>query len=186
VPPVQQKIPGRAVDYIPTKEFGQAREKTELNEPVAFPAQSHFDYPFHPSCPICHGKGDFHEVPASEERPAGCRDTLLHPGGLNVFGALAMNKVVSCGGKSRSGSSGSMAMEIQKGDRVLVNVAPFIGSIMRSNESIPCEVLDVNGIQVQVRAELPYRDVSLWILSSWIDGRLQQKQELLASLGMAD
>ena len=44
-------------------------------------------------------------------------------------------------------------MEIQKGDRVLVNVAPFIGSIMRSNESIPCEVLDVDGIQVHVRAE---------------------------------
>jgi hypothetical protein len=77
-------------------------------------------------------------------------------------------------------------MEIQKGDRVLVNVAPFIGSIMRSNESVPCEVLDVDGIQVHVRAEPPYRDVSLWVLSSWIDGRSQQKQELLASLGMID
>ena len=79
-----------------------------------------------------------------------------------------------------------MEMEIQKGDRVLVNVAPFIGSIMRSNESIPCEVVDVDGIQVHVRAEPPYRDVSLWVLSSWIDGRLQQKRELLSSLGMAD
>ena len=75
-------------------------------------------------------------------------------------------------------------MEIQKGDHVLVNVAPFIGSIMRSNESIPCKVLEVDGIQVHVRAEPPYRGVSLWILSSWIDGRTQQKQELLAALGM--
>jgi hypothetical protein len=77
-------------------------------------------------------------------------------------------------------------MQIQKGDRVLVNVAPFIGSIMRSDESILCEVLDVDGIQVHVRAEPPYRPVSLWILSSWVDGRPQQKRELLSSLGMAD
>ena len=76
-------------------------------------------------------------------------------------------------------------MDFQKGDRVLVNVAPFIGSIMRSEESITCEVLDVDGIQVHVRAEPPCREVSLWILSSWVDGRLQQKQELLASMGMA-
>jgi hypothetical protein len=77
-------------------------------------------------------------------------------------------------------------MDIQKGDHVLVNVAPFIGSIMRGNESIPCEVLDVDGIQVHVRAEPPYRGVSLWVLSSWVDGRSQQKRELLSSLGMAE
>ena len=77
-------------------------------------------------------------------------------------------------------------MDIQIGDRVLVNVAPFIGSIMRSEESIPCIVLDVDGIQIHVRAEPPYRAVSLWILSSWVDGRLQQKRELMSALGMAD
>ena len=77
-------------------------------------------------------------------------------------------------------------MDIQKGDRVLVNVAPFIGSVMRGSESIPCEVLDVDGIQVYVRAEPPYRSVSLWVLSSWVDGRPRQKRELLSSLGMAD
>ena len=71
-------------------------------------------------------------------------------------------------------------MDVQKGDRVLVNVAPFIGSVMRCNESIPCEVIDVNGLQVHVRAEPPYRDVSLWILSSWIENLPQQKHELLA------
>ena len=77
-------------------------------------------------------------------------------------------------------------MDIQEGDRVLVNVAPFIGSVMRCDESVPCEVLEVNGLQIHVRAEPPYRPVSLWILSSWIDGRPRQKRELLAALGMAD
>ena len=77
-------------------------------------------------------------------------------------------------------------MEIQKGDHVLVNVAPFIGSVMRGSESIPCEVLDVDGIQVHVRAEPPYRGVSLWVLSSWVDGWQRQQRELLSSLGMAD
>lgn len=77
-------------------------------------------------------------------------------------------------------------MDIQKGDHVLVNVAPFIGSVMRCDESIPCEVLAVEGIQVHVRAEPPYREVSLWVLSSWIDGRRRQKRELLSALGMAD
>ena len=78
-------------------------------------------------------------------------------------------------------------MDVQKGDRVLVNVAPFIGSVMRCDESIPCVVLDVEGIQVHVRAEPPCRSVSLWVLSSWIDGHRPQKQELLlSSLGMAD
>ena len=72
-------------------------------------------------------------------------------------------------------------MEIQKGDRVLVNVAPFIGSVMRGSESIPCEVLEVDGLQVHVRAEPPYRGVSLWILSSWIDGRVNQERESLSA-----
>ncbi|MFZ1935235.1 MAG: hypothetical protein WCB27_10955 [Thermoguttaceae bacterium] len=73
-------------------------------------------------------------------------------------------------------------MGIQKGDHVLVNVAPFIGSVMRGSESIPCEVLDVDGIQVYVRAEPPYRGVSLWVLSSWVDSQQRQKRELLSSL----
>jgi hypothetical protein len=77
-------------------------------------------------------------------------------------------------------------MDIQKGDRVLVNVAPFIGSIMRGDESIPCEVLEVEGIRVHVRAEPPYRAASLWVLSSWIDSYRQQNEELLSALGIAD
>ena len=77
-------------------------------------------------------------------------------------------------------------MQVRKGDRVQVNVAPFIGSVMRCNESIPCEVIDVNGLQVLVRAEPPYREVSLWVLADWIDDRPRQKEELLASAGMAE
>jgi len=71
-------------------------------------------------------------------------------------------------------------MDVRKGDRVLVNVAPFIGSVMRSNESVPCEVLDVDELRVQVRAEPPYRDVSLWVLADWIEGQSQREEELLA------
>lgn len=77
-------------------------------------------------------------------------------------------------------------MNLQKGDRVLVNVAPFIGSIMRGDESVPCEVLDVDGLQVHVRTLWPYREVSLWILSSWIDGDLQSDCSLQTSSGIAE
>ncbi len=66
-------------------------------------------------------------------------------------------------------------MEVRKGDRVLVNAAAFIGSVLRNDESVPCEVLDVDEYQVRVRAEPPYRDVSLWILSSWIEDRADRK-----------
>ena len=77
-------------------------------------------------------------------------------------------------------------MNIRKGDRVLVNVAPFIGSAMRCDDSIPCEVLAVESLQVHVRVEPPYRDVTLWVLESWIDDHLTQKRELQAALGVAE
>lgn len=64
-------------------------------------------------------------------------------------------------------------MEIQRGDRVQVNVAPFIGSFRRHRESVPCSVLAVEFPRVQVRTESPYREVTLWVLSSWIEGTLE-------------
>jgi hypothetical protein len=76
-------------------------------------------------------------------------------------------------------------MDIRKGDRVLVNVAPFIGSAMRCEDSVPCQVLAIEGLQTQVRVEPPYREVSLWVLSTWIDGRLDAKRELLPSSSTA-
>ena len=36
-------------------------------------------------------------------------------------------------------------MSVHRGDRVLVNVAPFIGSALRAKQSISCEVVDVEG-----------------------------------------
>ena len=76
-----------------------------------------------------------------------------------------------------------MSLQVKKGDRVLVNVAPFIGSMRRSDDSIPCEVLDVDGPEVQVRTEEPYRTVSLWVLASWIDGAREHANPALAGRG---
>ncbi len=59
-------------------------------------------------------------------------------------------------------------MQVSKGDRVKVNLAPFIGSAMPSDEWIDCQVLDVEGVHVLVATEPPYRRVELWVLSTWI------------------
>lgn len=74
-------------------------------------------------------------------------------------------------------------MSVKIGDRVLVNIAPFIGSMKRSEDSIPCKVLDVDGPEVQVRTEHPYRILSLWVLASWIDAEIQQENAVLAGHG---
>jgi hypothetical protein len=74
-------------------------------------------------------------------------------------------------------------MALQKGDRVLVNLAPFIGLMTRSKESIPCEVLGVNNLQVHVCTEPPYRQVSLWVPSHWIDSHVTECQQSLAIVG---
>lgn len=62
-------------------------------------------------------------------------------------------------------------MNIEKGHRVLVNLAPFIGSARRSMQAIACEVLEVEAERVRVRAEPPYREVTLWVQARWIEGR---------------
>ncbi|MGA2798859.1 MAG: hypothetical protein ABSE63_14870 [Thermoguttaceae bacterium] len=61
-------------------------------------------------------------------------------------------------------------MNIQKGNRVLVNVAPFIGSWHRSKDSIPCRVLSIKESCVEVATEFPYRELSMWISPGWIEG----------------
>ncbi len=76
-------------------------------------------------------------------------------------------------------------MEIQEGDRVLVNIAPFIGSIMRANQAIRCEVLALSGLQVHVRTEPPCRCVSLWVLSNWIEGYADEELEAASAGAMA-
>ncbi len=72
-------------------------------------------------------------------------------------------------------------MDIQKGDHVIVNLAPFIGSIMRCDDSVPCEVVEVDGLQALVCTLPPYREVSLWVLSSWIERHCHSSQELAVS-----
>lgn len=72
-------------------------------------------------------------------------------------------------------------MDIGKGDRVLVNLAPFIGAVLPSKELIPCTVLDVDGVQTHVRTEQPYREVTMWIRSSWIDGKVKESPALASS-----
>jgi hypothetical protein len=60
-------------------------------------------------------------------------------------------------------------MDIHQGDRVLVNLAPFIGSAAPSRQLIPCDVLAVEGQQVHVATSAPYRDLALWVGAEWIE-----------------
>ncbi len=63
-------------------------------------------------------------------------------------------------------------MDLAAGDRVLVNVAPFIGSERRVKDSVTCEILAVTEDSVQVRPEPPCRGVELWVQTRWIESRL--------------
>ncbi len=69
-------------------------------------------------------------------------------------------------------------MEYQVGDHVRVNLAPFIGSVMRSKQSVPCKILAIDGIHVEVSSHYPCREVTLWLLASWIE-------EVVVSAGVA-
>jgi hypothetical protein len=67
-------------------------------------------------------------------------------------------------------------MDFETGDRVQVNLAPFIGAAARCRDSILCTVLAVHEGRVQVRTEPPYREVVLWVASSWVEGRAKKKR----------
>ena len=75
-------------------------------------------------------------------------------------------------------------MDIQTGDRVLVNVAPFIGSARRNKDSVPCDVTGVDGTQIRVTTDFPYRKVDLWVQASWVDERVE-RAELLSVASLA-
>jgi hypothetical protein len=64
-------------------------------------------------------------------------------------------------------------MEIRTGDRVFVNVAPFIGSLRRNKQSVECEVVAVDGDDVQIRTLAPYRELNLKVERFWIDRILE-------------
>ena len=66
-------------------------------------------------------------------------------------------------------------MTIRKGDPILVNLAPFIGSVRRSGEAIPCRVLAVDGPYVEISTAYPYRELSLRIESTWIEADVEKE-----------
>jgi hypothetical protein len=69
-------------------------------------------------------------------------------------------------------------MDIQAGDYVLVNVAPFIGSARPSKDSVPCKVIEVEGTRIRVCTDYPYQQVHLWVQSAWIDEKLEPANSL--------
>ncbi len=69
--------------------------------------------------------------------------------------------------------TGANVMEIFKGDHVLVNLAPFIGSIRRNRSSVPCEVLDVSGEQIEIRTHAPHREFDLHVHRDWVEQKLE-------------
>ena len=64
-------------------------------------------------------------------------------------------------------------MDIREGDHLLVNVAPFIGSLRRNGQSVICEVLAVHGDDVEIRTLPPCREFTLRIECYWIDRKLE-------------
>ena len=54
-------------------------------------------------------------------------------------------------------------MDIQVGDHVLVNLAPFIGVVQWCRNSVLCNVLEVDETRVRIVTNPPYREVDLWI-----------------------
>ena len=60
-------------------------------------------------------------------------------------------------------------MKMHAGDRVLVNIAPFIGWADPAHESIPCRVLSVVDASIEVATEHPQRPVVLQIAAKWVE-----------------
>jgi len=64
-------------------------------------------------------------------------------------------------------------MDIREGDHLLVNVAPFIGSLRRNSQTVICEVLAVHGDEVEIRTLPPCREFTLRVERYWIDRKLE-------------
>ena len=75
-------------------------------------------------------------------------------------------------------------MDIRIGSRVMVNLAPFIGSKQPSRQAIDCRVTGSRPGEIEVTTESPYRKVVLWVASQWIDSvveePIEQHEESLA------
>jgi hypothetical protein len=73
------------------------------------------------------------------------------------------------------------AMNIHEGDRVLVNVAPFIASTRRQNSAVACRVLRVDEGRVLVSTLAPARQFDLWVNDCWVDRVVERPREVVAS-----
>jgi hypothetical protein len=76
-------------------------------------------------------------------------------------------------------------MDIRIGSRVMVNLAPFIGSRAPSRQSVECRVTGERPGEIEVTTEAPYREVVLWVSARWIDSVVEQsigkREESLAA-----
>ncbi len=72
-------------------------------------------------------------------------------------------------------------MNVHEGDRVLVNVAPFIASVRRQASSVRCHVLQVAEGRVLVSTQSPCRQVDLWVEDQWIERVLEGRHVVGAS-----
>lgn len=60
-------------------------------------------------------------------------------------------------------------MEIHPGDQLEVNLAPFIGSPIRSRHTVSCRAVAVREGLIQVIAEPPCREVEMWVEPRWVE-----------------
>jgi hypothetical protein len=85
---------------------------------------------------------------------------------------------VRCTGNPGFALQGEFDVKLHKGDRVLVNVAPFIASPRRHRDAVPCDVLEVDALRVHVATRAPYCRIDLWVEDRWIDDVLRQPELL--------
>jgi hypothetical protein len=60
-------------------------------------------------------------------------------------------------------------MDVRVGDTVLINVAAFTASRLRSRDAIPCDVLETNATRLLVRTKYPYRVFTMWVSMEWLE-----------------
>ncbi|MFZ5833418.1 MAG: hypothetical protein ACOY3P_25300 [Planctomycetota bacterium] len=60
-------------------------------------------------------------------------------------------------------------MSIEPGDQLRINLAPFIGSAVRSRTSIPCEVQQVTDSGLDVTPRPPYRQFVFSVGRRWVE-----------------
>jgi hypothetical protein len=72
-------------------------------------------------------------------------------------------------------------MVFHPGDRVLVNLAPFIGSPIRCPQVIPCRVIELSDDATLIQTEPPYRELELSVSPHWVEREPDKNAEELAA-----